>query len=148
MHGDTLAARDVSNDLFAADWIAAFRAINQQVVETFDLKLGIASDAKNPLDNRSDFRFFFRRRLLQSIRGETGNDLFGGNLSKSDRREQILHFARTVLGQHRLKLFAIEQILYVLLVLARFLFQHLPAELDRFLALLFGEPVTDFVPRA
>src|SRR5207237_10218083 len=127
---------------FVTDWSSAVRAIKQPVVATFRLKLGVASNTSDPLNNRGDFRFFLRLRFLQSIRCEAGNDLLSRNLSKTDCREQILELARTVLGQHRLKLFAFEQIFCVLLVLARFLFQHLPAELDRLLALLSGEPAT------
>ena len=38
VHRDTLAARHVANDLFAANWITTTRAVHKQIVLSFDLE--------------------------------------------------------------------------------------------------------------
>src|SRR6201995_5084397 len=38
MNSDAFAARDIPDDLFAADWIATARTIDEQIVLAFDLK--------------------------------------------------------------------------------------------------------------
>src|SRR2546427_1186195 len=97
MYGNTLPARDVPNDFFTTDGITTLCAIDKKIIETFYLKFGIASQPKNPLNNRGNSRLFFRRRFLQFFRSETGNNLFGGNLAVADRREQILDRGRAVI---------------------------------------------------
>src|SRR5258708_1131745 len=43
MDGHTFAAGDITNNLFASNWIAAACAINQKIVITFDLDRGSLS---------------------------------------------------------------------------------------------------------
>ena len=50
MDGNAFASRDVSDDLFATNRIAALRAVDQQFVKARDLELGVGADAEHPLD--------------------------------------------------------------------------------------------------
>ena len=68
--GHAFTARNVPDHFFAADWIAALGAINEKVVETFDLQLGIRAQPEDALHDGRDLRFFLWTLLFQALRSE------------------------------------------------------------------------------
>ena len=148
MDRDAFAARDVTDNFFAADRIAALRSIHQQIVKTFHLKFCVGSQSENTFDDRCDPRLFFGYRFLHPVRNQPGNNLLRRDLPVADRREQILDFARAVFRQNGVELAALKQFFDALFIFPSFLFDHLAAEFNRFLAFLFREPMADFVSGA
>jgi len=152
--GDSLAAGDVADDLFAADGVATARAIDEEIVLPFDLK-GV--------------RTFAEEDALDSVRhiGEgagvgLGVGVFGGH--RAAGFELVEHLARGVFAEAD----AGEEVLFVAkavvvgdavevdggevgerdFVLAGFAVEELFADFDGAGALVFVEPVLDLVASA
>src|SRR5687768_1221533 len=121
MDGYAFSPRDVSDHFFSADGTAALGTINQEIVESLDLKLGVGPEAEYPFDDCRYLRFFFRRMLLHAFRNQAGHDLLCGYLAVTDCGEKVFNLAVTVVRKKDAQLVALEHFLYALFVLPRFL---------------------------
>src|SRR2546428_2406638 len=97
MDRDAFAARDVADDLFAANRVATPRAEPHEIVEALDLDLLLACP-EYALDGRGDRPF--GRLLVQVIgRYELHQHLFRRDLAVADRREEIVQFLGAEIGE-------------------------------------------------
>src|SRR5262249_8757096 len=143
--GHALAARDVADDLLAADRIAAARAEDHQVVEAADLDLlfAAAEHAPDDGDDRS-----VRRLLAQLVVGdELDEHLLRLQLAVSDGRVELVGLLRAELVERRGELGAVDDRLEIEVVAPRFLLEQLPSELRRAHLLFTPDPVLDLVSR-
>src|SRR5262249_55434020 len=97
MDSHTLAPRDIADDFLSANGIAAFGPIDEQIVESSNLQLGIAANSQDALDDGCELRLFFLRGFLQAIGRETRDDLLCGYFSVTDSGKKILDLARSIL---------------------------------------------------
>ena len=110
MHGDAFAARDISDDRFAANRIAALGAVDHQIVDTFDLDDEIAAGPDGPrrraelpaccgLGGSSAARF-----LLGNLIGrELVQNLARRVAAVAERGVQVFDLADAVLGRDALQ---------------------------------------------
>src|SRR5215207_7177331 len=155
--GDALAARDVADDLLAADGVAAARARHQQVVHAAHDD-GVLAEADELLDGLDAGRQAApERRLLallelgELLRPEVfGDDVTRHGLPVPDGRQQVVHAPVAVLVRDALQgAVRVGQHLLPREVEARgLLLEELPAQLDAFGPLLLGDGVADAVARA
>src|SRR5688500_9253537 len=96
MDSHALTARDVSNDFFPTNRIAALGSVNKKVIESLDLELGVLSQPQYTFDDRRYLRFLNCRLFLQAIRRESCEKLLCGYFAVSNRREQIFDLGGAV----------------------------------------------------
>src|SRR5260370_1313147 len=96
MHRDALAARDISDDAFAANRIAALRAINQQIVAALHFNDEIAGGVRRLSGHRWRWLWNFSRRRFHLIRRQLLQHLPRGKLAISQGRMQIFDLAAAI----------------------------------------------------
>src|SRR5208283_5490883 len=100
VHGNTLAAGDIANDLFAANRIAATRAVHQQIIVSGYLDGGgfaaedTADHASQPARDIDIAVTVAAGRVSAQMRGfcgkHTREDTTGGKLAVAESGEQIV----------------------------------------------------------
>src|SRR5215207_8524305 len=155
--GDALAARDVADDLLAADGVAAARARHQQVVhaahddgvlaEAYELLDGLHAGRQAAPDRRILPLLHLRELLGPEV---LGDDVTRHGLPVPDGRQQVVHAPVAVLVRDALQgAVRVGQHLLPREVEARgLLLEELPAQLDTLGPLLLGDGVADAVARA
>ena len=157
MDGDALAASDVADDLFAADGIATPRAIDEQIILTFDLQRVRAGEMEfadsvghSRLDGTGRLRL---SSLLVSFGwiGVTGSEfiknLVGSVFARAKRGEQIGGSSNAIFARDAAQVLIVD-LVHGHFKAAGFALEQLAANFDGATALIFIEPVLDFVAGA
>src|SRR5262245_18028186 len=139
------AARDVADDLLAANRVAAAGAKHHEIVHAahLDLFLSRAEDALDGGGQRS-----LGRLLLETIRrDELREHLLRRQLPVSDQRKKLVDFLCAELGEQLRHSGIIDERLDTQVVAARLLLEHLASKLDGTHAFLAWNEVLDLVAR-
>src|SRR6185369_7789177 len=153
MYGHALAARDIADDLFAVQRIAAARARHHQIVDAAydDRVVTQTNETLDRTDTASESRLFLLVELLKLFRSKIlRDDISRYELSVTNTRQQIVDAAVTIVTRNPLHVLVIvaQQLPGRELKTRCFLFEKFAPDLDRLRALLFRHPVTHAIARA
>src|SRR5579864_6044009 len=146
MHGDATSARDVADDIVAGNWVAAFRAIDHQIVVPTNLD-GRVLHSEHALDGGNELRGFLLGRFREGLAGCLGEDLTRGPLAVAQVGMKIFDATATVFGSDALPIF-VGNFLEAQAAVASLAFEETAADRGGFLAFVEINPVANFAAAA
>src|SRR5215469_4806047 len=154
VHGHAFATRDIADDVFATNGIAASRSIHHKVTVSPDLDGSVAAAAKDATDHTGNrtrlwlFRSFsLGLELLGGFRCKLAKHLTGRELAIAEAGEEVVDSAEAIFGGDPVE-GRVFDALERNAIATRFFFDQLAANLDGALAFVLIQPVFDFLPRA